>query len=84
MIDKCMQLYKFVDYLHDKRKPVPLKYTTSEPQKYIIDAHLYKLKADILNFIFECLGGENGALIYDYQRDTSDQIIGKNFRNFSE
>lgn len=66
IIKKCIDLFKFIDFMHDKRKPVNLKYSSSEPPRFIIDAHLYKLKADVLNWLYEACAGENGALAYDF------------------
>ena len=43
-----------------------MKYSSSEPPRFIIDAHLYKLKADVLNWLYEACAGENGALAYDF------------------
>lgn len=62
IINRCIKLIKFIDYLHDRRRIVPLKYTNSQPPNCVLSAVLYKMKADYMHFIFECLAGENGAL----------------------
>ena len=62
MIGKCRDLYKYIDYLHDRRLPVPLKYKDVQPPKCILNAILFKMKADQMRLIYECLSGENGLL----------------------
>lgn len=62
IIKRCIQIYKFVDFFHDKRKSVPLKYLTSQPPPYILNALFLKMKADYLRHIYECLSGDNGLL----------------------
>lgn len=48
--------------MHDRRLPVPLKYKDMQPPKCVLNAILYKMKADQMRLIFECLSGENGLL----------------------
>ena len=78
MIQKCRDLYKFVDYIHFLRNDnriVALRSISAEPPKYYIDALFHKLKADQMKFIYECLGGDNGLLTdFDQTYDFSDQI----------
>jgi hypothetical protein len=63
IIDQCTKIYKFIDYLHDRRLNVKLKNIGAQPPKNEINATLYKMKADYLRYIFECLGGDDGLLI---------------------
>lgn len=65
IIKRCVQVYKFIDYFHDKRKEVPLKYLTSQPPPYILNALFLKMKADYLRHIYECLSGDNSLLADD-------------------
>lgn len=51
-----------IDYFHDTRMEVPLKYITSQPPPYILNALFCKMKADYLRYIYECLSGDNGLL----------------------
>lgn len=62
IIKRCIQIYKFIDYFHDKRHIVPLKYITQQPPPYILNAFFLKMKADYLRYIYECLSGDNGLL----------------------
>lgn len=68
IIKKCIQVYKFIDYIADKRKKVPLKYITNQPPPYILNALFYKMKADQLRYIYECMSGDNGLYV-PYQTD---------------
>jgi hypothetical protein len=65
LIEKCRNLYKLIDYVHDRRKIVPLRDISREPLKCILDALFYKLKADNFRYIYECLSGNNGLLYGD-------------------
>ena len=65
IIKRCIQVYKFIDYFHDKRKDVPLKYSNQQPPIYILNALFVKMKADYLRYIYECLSGDNGLLQYN-------------------
>jgi len=51
-----------IDYLHDTKVEVPLKYITSQPPPYVLNALFCKMKADYLRYIHECLSGDNGLL----------------------
>lgn len=62
IVKRCIQIYKFIDYFHDRRKEVPLKYLTQQPPPYILNAFFVKMKADYLRYIYECLSGDNGLL----------------------
>lgn len=62
LIKACFELVRFIDYIHDRKKYVPLKFSNMQPQKYLIDAYFYKMKADYLKYIYECLDGDNGLL----------------------
>ena len=66
VIKTCFEIYRFVDFFHDRKKYVPMKYQHGQPPKYLIDAYLYKMKADYMKFIFETLDCENG-LLYDVE-----------------
>ena len=68
LIEKCRDLYKLIDYVHDKRKCVPLNDMSKEPPKCQIDAVFYKLKADHFRYIYECLSGESGLLRADTEK----------------
>lgn len=63
IIDQCIKVYKFVDYLHDKRIKVKLKNILAQPQRNVLTAILYKTKADYLRYIYECLSGDDGLLV---------------------
>jgi len=62
VIVTCFEIYRYIDFLHDRKKYVPLKYDYMQPAKYLIDAFLYKMKADYMKFIFETLDCEDGLL----------------------
>ena len=62
LIKTCFELIRFVDYIHDRKKYVPLAKQMAQPPRYIIDAHLFKMKADLMKIIFECLDGSDGLL----------------------
>ena len=66
IVKRCIQVYKMIDYFHDSKKEVPLKYITSQPPPYILNALFCKMKADYMRFIYECISGDNG-LLADYQ-----------------
>lgn len=51
-----------IDYFHDTKKEVPLKYITSQPPPYVLNALFCKMKADYMRFIYECISGDNGLL----------------------
>lgn len=57
-----------IDYFHDTKKEVPLKYMTSQPAPYILNSLFCKMKADYLRYIYECLSGDNG-LLANYRQD---------------
>jgi hypothetical protein len=58
-------MFKFVDYLDDKRMIVPLKDPRKQPPKYVLKATFFKMKADNLRIIYECLGNDDGLLKHD-------------------
>jgi len=62
VLKTCFEIYRFIDYIHDRKKYVPLKSLYGQPPKYLIDAYLYKMKADYMKFMFETLDCENGLL----------------------
>jgi hypothetical protein len=62
VITTCFEIYRYVDFLHDRKKYVPLKFSHFQPPKYLIDAYLFKMKADYMKFIFETLDCEDGLL----------------------
>jgi len=62
IVKRCAQVYKMIDYLHDTKMEVPLKYITSQPPPYVLNALFCKMKADYLRYIYECLSGDNGLL----------------------
>lgn len=61
-----------IDYFHDTKKEVPLKYMTSQPPPYILNALFCKMKADYLRYVYECLSGDNGLLANN--RKESDKV----------
>lgn len=75
IIDQCIKVYRFIDYLHDRRKEVKLKNVNYQPQKNIFNALLYKMKGDYLRFIFECLNGDDGLLKNDQMFTDEDGIV---------
>jgi len=75
VIKTCFEIYKFIDYIHDKKKYVTLKYHASEPPKYLIDAYFYKMKADYMKFIFETLDCENGLLYNVDKKENFSDVI---------
>lgn len=64
IIERCIKIYKFVDYLQVARKDVSLKFVNHQISKSVLNALLYKLKADMMCYLYECLSGENGLLQY--------------------
>lgn len=58
-------MFMFVDYIHSERKVVPLDLLSKQPPLPVIDAVLYKMKADYLRISYECLSGDNGLLNVD-------------------
>lgn len=70
IVKRCIQVYKFVDYFHDKRRNVPLKYIHSQQPPYILNALFLKMKADYMLYIYECLSGDNGLL-----KDKIDELV---------
>lgn len=75
IIDQCRKVYRFIDYLHDRRKEVKLKNVNYQPQKNILNALLYKMKADYLRYIFECLNGDDGLLKNDQIFTDDDGVV---------
>jgi len=66
-MNDCRKLYQFIDYFHDHpyRKNIgDTKFKEKDKQlpKCIIDATLYKMKADYLRYIYECVSGEDSLL----------------------
>ena len=64
IISQCKGLYKFIDYIHDRPKDVTIKnqYVHKQPPKCILNALFFKMKADYMRYIYECLSGDNGLL----------------------
>lgn len=62
IVKRCAQLYKMIDFLHDKRPVVPLQYISKQPAPSILNALFCKMKADNLRYIYECLSGDNGLM----------------------
>ena len=62
IINDCDKLFKLIDYTHDRKYIVPLKYMNQQPPKSTLNALFYKMKADYLRYIYECLSGDNGVL----------------------
>ena len=62
VITTCFEIYRYLDFIHDSKKYVPLKNSFNEPPKYLIDAYFYKMKADYMRYIFETLDCEDGLL----------------------
>ena len=62
VIITCFEIYRYIDFIHDRKKYVEPKYQHLQPAKYLIDAHFYKMKSDYMKFIFETLDCENGLL----------------------
>ena len=62
IIEKSRKLYKFIDFVHYEKKQVPLRYPDTEPPIKIRNALMFKMKADILKYIYECISGDNGLL----------------------
>jgi len=65
IIKRCRDIFKFIDYLDDRRMIVPLKDPRKQPPKYVLKATFFKMKADYLRIIYECLGYDDGLLKYD-------------------
>ena len=77
MIKKCNDLYKFIDYAYDRKVVVPInpedttkKYTTATE-----NALFYKIKADHLRYVYECLSGDDGLLFKDLKKRNFKNII---------
>lgn len=86
IIEHCTKLYKFIDYFQDARneKPVKLKSHFYQPPKCILNATLYKMKADYLRYIAECLFGDDGLLckrnfptLFNFRETFNDDKIEK-------
>lgn len=58
-------MFKFVDYLDDFRKVVPLKDPRKQSPIYVLKAIFFKMKADNMRIIYECLGYDDGLLKHD-------------------
>ena len=71
-----------IDFFHDFRPDVPLKYITSQPPPYILNALLFKMKADNLRYIYECLSGDNGLLSLKDNNGTKFKDIKVDFSNY--
>lgn len=67
IINHAADIFQFVDYFHDRKHVVPLKYMNQQPPQCVVNAYLYKMKADYLRFIYECVTGDNG-LFYGYDK----------------
>jgi len=65
IIEKCRKIFKFIDYVQDRRKEVPLKDISKQPIQCVLKALLFKMKADYLRHIYECISGDNGLLAHD-------------------
>ena len=65
MIKRCRDIFKFIDFLDDTRQIVPLKDPRKQPAKYILKSMFFKMKADYMRHIYECLSGDDGLLKYD-------------------
>ena len=61
-------MFKFIDYVQDRRKEVPLKDISKQPIQCVVKALFFKLKADYLRYIYECLSGDNGLLAGDKKK----------------
>ena len=63
-MNNCRKIYQFIDYFHDHpdRANMKLKEPTKQPPKCVIDAILYKMKADYLRYIYECVSGDDSLL----------------------
>lgn len=59
-------MFKFVDYVHFARKNVDIKYVNYQIPKSILDGLFFKLKADIMLYMYECIGGWNGIFYSDH------------------
>ena len=44
---------------------MPLEEISKQQSKYVLKATFYKMKADYLRYIFECLHGDNGIFFKD-------------------
>jgi hypothetical protein len=62
LIEECGKIYKYIDYLHDAKQTVPLASAQRQPPKSILNAIFYKMNADYMRFIYECLSGDSGLL----------------------
>jgi hypothetical protein len=65
MIQRCRDLYKFIDYIDDSRKVVPLEDMEKQATRYVLKATFCKMKADYLRNIYECCHGDNGIFFKD-------------------
>ena len=63
-MNNCRKLYQFIDYFHDHDARVNIKMAdpTKQPPKSTIDAIIYKMKADYLRYIWECISGDDSLL----------------------
>lgn len=55
-----------------------------QPQKNLLDAILYKMKADYLRYIFECLNGDDGLLKNDEKFRHGDKILTRTPERFDD
>ena len=65
LVQRCRDLYKFIDFLDDGRKVVPLDDMSQQMPVYILKATFCKMKADYLRYIYECCHGDNGLFFQD-------------------
>lgn len=75
IITRCIQIYKFLDYIHDRRQIVKLKHMSMQPPKCIINAILFKMKADYMRYIHECLTGESGILGSNFKKEDFSSFV---------
>ena len=75
VIKTCFEIYRYLDYVHDQRRDVPLQSLDSQPPKYLIDAYFFKMKADYMKFIFETLDCEDGLLNNQTEKIDFSNII---------
>jgi len=38
MVKRSLRLYKFIDYIADRRRKVPLRYITAQPPPHVLNA----------------------------------------------
>ena len=75
IIERCRNLFKLIDYVDDRKHIVPLKDMERQPNKCVLKALFYKLKADYLRYIYECLSGDNGLLYGDTEKRNFKEAI---------